>query len=330
MVSLPISDELLASCATDNSSSDQDIASVGSSQSDVEDEQCSSEIVSQIEMDDSEPYEHPVETLIGRRELQLSGKNSSRRFLSEYLAKYRYQSYAHCTWISERELFDMGHDKDARMKLTYWDKRETKFSAHKPDRSLHDGVLHPFSRLLVDIDVEDEISKQNKVNCEWGCDEDGFFFPSEWCEVDRVIAAEPVEGKFTETIDAIVDSDVRSKYSSNTRFLVKWRNLTYDQCTWELPNVLDDDPAIDRFYKYDTHPSDKEWLNHDSRKFTKEFERPYNNTGFKCPLFKGDNELRPYQLEGLNWLKLNYLMNRSCILADESEYRLENPQFTIF
>lgn len=33
--------------------------------------------------------------------------------------------------------------------------------------------------------------------------------------------------------------------------------------------------------------------------------------------YKFNNELRPYQLEGLNWLRFCYYSNRSCILADE-------------
>ncbi len=33
--------------------------------------------------------------------------------------------------------------------------------------------------------------------------------------------------------------------------------------------------------------------------------------------YKGDNHLRPYQLEGLNWLTFNYYIRQNCILADE-------------
>lgn len=33
--------------------------------------------------------------------------------------------------------------------------------------------------------------------------------------------------------------------------------------------------------------------------------------------YKFGNELRPYQLEGLNWLRFCYYNYRSCILADE-------------
>lgn len=33
--------------------------------------------------------------------------------------------------------------------------------------------------------------------------------------------------------------------------------------------------------------------------------------------FKDGNELRPYQLEGLNWLLFNWHARQNCILADE-------------
>jgi len=37
----------------------------------------------------------------------------------------------------------------------------------------------------------------------------------------------------------------------------------------------------------------------------------------QSPIFKNDNTLRPYQLEGLNWLAFNWYANKSSILADE-------------
>jgi len=33
--------------------------------------------------------------------------------------------------------------------------------------------------------------------------------------------------------------------------------------------------------------------------------------------FKDENELRPYQLEGVNWLLFNWYTRQNCILADE-------------
>lgn len=33
--------------------------------------------------------------------------------------------------------------------------------------------------------------------------------------------------------------------------------------------------------------------------------------------YKGGNYLRPYQLEGLNWLLFNWYTRQNCILADE-------------
>lgn len=35
------------------------------------------------------------------------------------------------------------------------------------------------------------------------------------------------------------------------------------------------------------------------------------------PQYKNDNELRGYQLEGLNWLRYCWYNNSNCILADE-------------
>ena len=50
------------------------------------------------------------------------------------------------------------------------------------------------------------------------------------------------------------------------------------------------------------------------------FERPTPKewvTLDESPLYKNDNRIRSYQLEGLNWLTFCYYSQRNCILADE-------------
>ena len=124
--------------------------------------------------------------------------------------------------------------------------------------------------------------------------EDEHFNP-DYVEVDRVLDA---------SIHTDEDTGVVTKH-----FLVKWRSLPYEDCTWELesdvdPNKIKDyekwkhPPAEDAIYK--KRPRKHEW-------------RKWNES----PKYKNDNTLRPYQLEGVNWLLFSYYNGRNCLLADE-------------
>eukprot|EP00093_Oithona_nana_P000332 00332.XXX_1855_200_1 [CDS] Oithona nana genome sequencing. len=124
--------------------------------------------------------------------------------------------------------------------------------------------------------------------------EDEHFNP-DYVEVDRVLDA---------SIHTDDDTGVVTKH-----FLVKWRSLPYEDCTWELesdvdPNKIKDyekwkhPPAEDAVYK--KRPRKHEWRKWD-----------------ESPAYKNNNTLRPYQLEGVNWLLFSYYNGRNCLLADE-------------
>ena len=94
-------------------------------------------------------------------------------------------------------------------------------------------------------------------------------------------------------------------------YLVKWRSLTYEDCTWELE--ADVDPIrIKEYERWKDPPPEEE---------RDEIERPRNPKQWKpwpkSPVFKNENTLRPYQLEGVNWLNFSWYQNRNCLLADE-------------
>jgi len=97
-------------------------------------------------------------------------------------------------------------------------------------------------------------------------------------------------------------------YELVTHYLVKWRALAYEECTWELETAVDKD-KIAQFHqrqlvtparlKETARPSEKDW-------------RPLE----EHPTFKDGNKLRDYQLEGLNYLTYCYhkrLVLRICI-----------------
>lgn len=121
-------------------------------------------------------------------------------------------------------------------------------------------------------------------------------FNPDYVEVERVLA-------MTENLDPDTNTYVK-------HYLVKWKSLQYEDSTWELEVDIDVDKM--RQYKiFSETPPKEKW------RFKK---RPSADQWVQLkesPLYKGGNTLRPYQLEGLNWLLFSWHNNRNCILADE-------------
>ena len=120
--------------------------------------------------------------------------------------------------------------------------------------------------------------------------EEEFFNPS-YCEVDRILDYGICDEK--------------------KLYFVKWKLLGYDQCTWEWESDIHDESKIAEFLKRRKAPSkmDRRPRPRPPASFFKQLEQ--------SPKFKDGNELRPYQLEGLNWLTFCWFNRRNSILADE-------------
>ncbi|XP_051865740.1 chromodomain-helicase-DNA-binding protein 8-like isoform X1 [Pristis pectinata] len=91
-------------------------------------------------------------------------------------------------------------------------------------------------------------------------------------------------------------------------YLVKWCSLPYEDSTWELKEDVDE-AKIEEFERLQAR---KPRLAH--------VERPPAKAWKKLDLFreyKNNNQLREYQLEGVNWLLFNWYNRQNCILADE-------------
>uniref|UniRef100_A0A8C6YGF6 Chromodomain helicase DNA binding protein 9 n=1 Tax=Naja naja TaxID=35670 RepID=A0A8C6YGF6_NAJNA len=119
-------------------------------------------------------------------------------------------------------------------------------------------------------------------------------FNPDYIEVDRVL-----EVSFCE------DKDTGEHV---TYYLVKWCSLPYEDSTWELKEDVDQG-KIEEFEQLQA-------LRLDSRRL----DRPPPNSWKKIEQsreYKNGNQLREYQLEGLNWLLFNWYNRQNCILADE-------------
>jgi SNF2 family DNA or RNA helicase len=122
---------------------------------------------------------------------------------------------------------------------------------------------------------------------------------------------EPFNPDFT-VADRILDiaTHVETNGEKVTHYLVKWKSLPYEDSTWELEEDLDKE-VISNFLEFSTMPPDEE-LQY-IRRFPPNKFKPIKES----KEYKGSNKLRPYQLEGLNWLLFNWYTRQNCILADE-------------
>ncbi|XP_064024033.1 chromodomain-helicase-DNA-binding protein 6 isoform X2 [Pogoniulus pusillus] len=122
-------------------------------------------------------------------------------------------------------------------------------------------------------------------------DED--LFNPDYVEVDRIL-------EVAHTKDPDTGEEV-------THYLVKWCSLPYEESTWELEE--DVDPGkIKEFEALQIPPE------------IKHTERPASECWQKLEKsreYKNSNQLREYQLEGMNWLLFNWYNRKNCILADE-------------
>ncbi|ORY07424.1 hypothetical protein LY90DRAFT_207702 [Neocallimastix californiae] len=116
-------------------------------------------------------------------------------------------------------------------------------------------------------------------------------------------------------MDRIIDE---GELGDKIYYLVKWKSLSYDDCTWEPRElVLDLDPDVlndyERFRSLKGIEQKKlSYANKNKRPSVRNFVKLE-----KSPIYKGGNELRSYQLEALNWLTYCWMNGHSSILADE-------------
>ncbi|CAM8893801.1 unnamed protein product [Rhodiola kirilowii] len=132
-------------------------------------------------------------------------------------------------------------------------------------------------------------------------DEDFIAVRPEWVTVDRIIACR--------------GTDEQKEY------LVKWKELGYDECHWEPESDLSSfQPEMERFHKFNSRSHNSSASKQKSsnleavepNKKLKEFQ-PYEHS----PEFIHGGSLHPYQLEGLNFLRFSWFKETHVILADE-------------
>lgn len=119
-------------------------------------------------------------------------------------------------------------------------------------------------------------------------------FNPDYVEVDRVLEVSFCEDK--DTGEPVI------------YYLVKWCSLPYEDSTWELKEDVDL-AKIEEFEQLQASRPDTRHLDRPPPSIWKKIDQSRD--------YKNGNQLREYQLEGLNWLLFNWYNRRNCILADE-------------
>ncbi|KAJ3290493.1 choline dehydrogenase 7 [Borealophlyctis nickersoniae] len=123
---------------------------------------------------------------------------------------------------------------------------------------------------------------------------------------------EPFNPNFLK-IDRLIDE---GELGTEVFYLTKWCAQTYDACTWEKSEIVEqlDAEKITEFNERRTVNPEK------AGSYATAGKRPSPKHWVKLeesPVYKNENTLRPYQLEGLNWLLFCWFHRQNSILADE-------------
>ncbi|XP_050310914.1 chromodomain-helicase-DNA-binding protein Mi-2 homolog [Anthonomus grandis grandis] len=230
----------------------------------------------------------------------------------EFFVKWHERSYWHCSWITELQL-DVYHPLMFRSYTRKYDMEEPpKFEEPIDEADSRCTRLLKMGGSTNDQEMEEKFYK--------------YGVKPEWLIVHRVI-------------------NHRTMRDGRTLYLVKWRELSYDQATWEEEN--DDIPGLKHAIEYyqdlraanlsgskagrkpkSSKPSKprKELLDDEgrviARKYTSPPDKPISDLKKKFDkqpayLDECDMQLHEYQLEGLNWLRYSWANGIDTILADE-------------
>ncbi|MCJ8749769.1 hypothetical protein PDJAM_G00180210 [Pangasius djambal] len=214
----------------------------------------------------------------------------------EFFAKWQNMSYWHCSWVSELQL------------------------------ELHCQVMFRNYQRKNDMDEpppidfggegdEDKSEKRKNKDPIYAQMEEKYYrfgIKMEWMMIHRIL---------NHSVDK----------KNNCHYLIKWRDLPYDQATWESEDM--EIPEYDSYkLQYWNH---RELMMGDDGKPSKKLkikgkmkrlDRPPDNPVVD-PTIKFERQpeyldstggtLHPYQLEGLNWLRFSWAQGTDTILADE-------------
>ncbi|GAM18730.1 hypothetical protein SAMD00019534_019050 [Acytostelium subglobosum LB1] len=106
--------------------------------------------------------------------------------------------------------------------------------------------------------------------------------------------------------------DKKDNGDNGVEYFIKWRGLSYVNCTWENDEDIDDDAAVAAYDDFINMPAQSQ-LAIRPRPAPSDWKEVKESPDF----FKKGRQLRPYQIQGLNWLTYCWHHKRNSILGDE-------------
>uniref|UniRef100_A0A8C1V302 Chromodomain helicase DNA binding protein 4a n=1 Tax=Cyprinus carpio TaxID=7962 RepID=A0A8C1V302_CYPCA len=214
----------------------------------------------------------------------------------EFFVKWHNMSYWHCSWVSELQL-----EMHCQVMFRNY-QRKNDMDEPPPIDFGGDGE-------------EEKSDKRKKKDPTYARMEEKYYrfgIKMEWMMIHRVL---------NHSVDK----------KNNCHYLIKWRDLTYDQATWEAEDM--DIPEFETYkLQYWNHrglmmgdegkPGKKMKIKGKMRKLDRPPENPVVDPTIKFDrqpeyLDATGGTLHPYQLEGLNWLRFSWAQGTDTILADE-------------
>ncbi|KAG9471080.1 chromodomain-helicase-DNA-binding protein 4 isoform X1 [Eleutherodactylus coqui] len=237
----------------------------------------------------------PVLKLVGSGPDAAPPKPLEGRPEREFFVKWQGMSYLHCSWVTELQL-------ELHCQVM--------FRNYQRKNDMDEPPAGDYG-----IDEEEKSRKRKNKDPKYLEMEEKFYrygIKPEWMMIHRIL---------NHSVDK----------KGNVHYLIKWRDLAYDQASWEMEDadVQDYDIYKQGYWNHrelmcgDEGRPGKKMKN---KIKVKRLERP-PETPTVDPTVKYDRQqeyldctggtLHPYQLEGLNWLRFSWAQGTDTILADE-------------
>ncbi|XP_035797424.1 chromodomain-helicase-DNA-binding protein 4 isoform X1 [Amphiprion ocellaris] len=214
----------------------------------------------------------------------------------EFFVKWCNMSYWHCSWVQELQL-----ELNCQVMFRNY-QRKTDMDEPPPVDFGGDG------------DENKSTKRKNKDPLFIHMEEEFYRYgvKMEWLMIHRIL---------NHSVDK----------KNNVHYLIKWRDLPYDQSTWESEDM--DIPEFDTYKQ--TYWNHRELMMGEEGRPGKKLKKPVKVKKAERPpanpvvdpTIKFDRQpeyldstggtLHPYQLEGLNWLRFSWAQATDTILADE-------------
>ncbi|XP_029435334.1 chromodomain-helicase-DNA-binding protein 4 isoform X5 [Rhinatrema bivittatum] len=213
----------------------------------------------------------------------------------EFFVKWQGMSYWHCSWVSELQL-------ELHCQVMFRNYQRKNDMDEPPPPGDYGG------------DDDEKSRKRKNKDPQYLEMEERFYrygIKPEWMMIHRIL---------NHSVDK----------KNNVHYLIKWRDLPYDQASWEMEDVDIQDYDIYKQSYWNHRELMRGEEGRPGKKIKKvrlrKLERP-PDTPTVDPTVKYDRQpdyldvtggtLHPYQLEGLNWLRFSWAQGTDTILADE-------------